>query len=265
MNHFKSIGFSVESDAEIDSLVERFLPEGEEHRTKHGRYFRYASPCGAELWFQVNSNDEVVGLTPYFAAETRIPVGLTHAVQRPGDTALEGGFHAWASPTTGHPETSGQYPFVFECPDYRLYGDVAFPALVEASVAAFAHELEFFSSVDEYDASQAEGPAFASQSFIPFGLFESEAGTRDTAPSQAIVTGHVRAAEMRTNAATGEAYLAAEIESVGGAFHVVSDPAFVGEPITVGGVLSGSFWLCGRLATKPPPRSTGLLRRLLKR
>ena len=80
-SHFSSIGFPLESQEELASLTERLLPEGEEHQTTFGRYVRYASPCGAELWLQVDANDHLVGVTPYFAAETRIAVELQPLVR----------------------------------------------------------------------------------------------------------------------------------------------------------------------------------------
>jgi hypothetical protein len=33
-------------------------------------------------------------------------------------------------------------------------------------------------------------------------------------------------------------------------------------PVVVGGILSGSFWLCGRLVDPPPIKKGGVLRRL---
>ncbi len=265
-SHFSSIGFPLESQEELQSLTERLLPECEEHRTSLGRYVRYASPCGAELWFQVDAHDELVGVTPYFAAQTRLTVGLTGSVNRPDDTPLEGALQAWASPSADEPADSGHYPFVFDCPDYRLYGEIAFPTVAQASIAAFAHELSFFRSIEEFNASQSEQPGFASQSFIPSGLFSPDGESHDPPRSEALLTGHVRAAAKRTNPATGKQYLSAEVESYGGAFHVVSDPELVSEPLVPGGVVQGSFWLCGRLVTLPPTRAArGILRRLFSR
>jgi hypothetical protein len=267
-NRFSSIGFPIESRRELDSLAERLLPKCEEHRTRFGKYLRYASPCGAELWFQVGPDEELLGATPCFAASTPLRVELRAAVERPDDTPLEGALQARAIARAGGTDGSGALPLVFDCPDYRAYGEIAFPTTVEARIAAFARRLACHRSFEELRASQALETGLASRSFVPSGLFSSDGRKIHPPRSEVVFAGRVRSSDRRTNQATGREFLAAVVECSGAAFHVVADVELVPQLVAVDDVLSGSFWLCGRPVAPPPTRSRsarGLLRRLFRR
>ena len=120
---------------------------------------------------------------------------------------------------------------------------------MKARIAAFAHELSLFPSVEAYETAQTGDIKFASQSFIPSGLF-SPAGEKTEPPeAHAIFTGHIRKVEERTNELTNKGFWWALVESLGGVFDVVIDPELVEDTPQVGGVLSGAFWLSGRLST----------------
>ncbi len=87
---------------------------------------------------------------------------------------------------------------------------------------------------------------FASQSFIPSGLFKSP--DDDSPPrAEAFFTGHVLEAERRTNALTEMDFIWCLVETLGGVFDVVIDPQLLPEVPRVGGVIQGSFWLSGRI------------------
>ena len=92
----------------------------------------------------------------------------------------------------------------------------------------------------------------ASQSFIPSGLFSPGGETTEPPLASAIFTGHIRAAEVRTNEVTGAEYFWAFVSTLGGDFDVVIDPELVSNPVpAAGGVLQGEFWLSGRLVDPP--------------
>ena len=66
------------------------------------------------------------------------------------------------------------------------------------------------------------------------------------AEAEEVVAADEVAAE-KTNSLTGERYYWALVDSLGGSFDVVIDPTICEAAPEAGGVLSGSFWLCGRL------------------
>jgi len=226
-------------------LGESVAPIAEPIESPHGCYWKWASDGGAQLWLLADE-ESLIGMTPFFSGEGRVRVRLTARVTREDDTPLEGAFHGWAEPETDI-EDSGAYPFVFDVVDADNHGDLTLPATVEAQIAAFAHDASVYPSVAAYEASQSGEPKFASKSFIPAGLFSPGGEKVDTPASVAIFTGHVLAAETKTNELTNATYYWALVETYGGSFDVVIDPELSDVAPVVGGVITGTFWLCGRL------------------
>jgi hypothetical protein len=62
--------------------------------------------------------------------------------------------------------------------------------------------------------------------------------------------GHVLAAGERINVLTGHAFYWALVETLGGAYDVMIDPELLPSVPAAGGVLSGSFWLSGRIIAR---------------
>lgn len=247
-SHLSSIALPVNEQADLAALADRIGPLATPDEANEGTYWRWSSECGAEVWLQADTNGDLVGLTPFFSGDARIRVRLTARVARPGDTPLEGAFHGWADPDDGVSE-SGAYPFVFDAVDYANYSEVSLPAIVTAQIAAFAHEVSVYPTVDAYDASQTDGLKFASRSFVPSGLFSPNGEMSEPPGSMAIFTGHVVATERKTNSLTGARYDWARVDTLGGSFDVLIDPELCDSAPVAGGVISGLFWLCGRLVS----------------
>jgi hypothetical protein len=186
-------------------------------------------------------------MNPHFEGKGSVRVALTAWVRRDGDTALDGALSGWAAPENDDPE-SGAYPFVFDLPDAATHEDLVLPSTVDVQIAAFAHQASFFESPEAYYASQdPERPKFASQSFIPSGMFFPGADAKTPPQTMAIFTGHVLEAAIRTNSDTSAKFHWALVETLGGTYDVVIDPEVLPGVPVVGGVLSGTFWLSGRL------------------
>ncbi len=58
----------------------------------NGRYLRWSSDCGAEIWIQLDDANDLIGMMPHFAGESLIRVGITSRINRPDDTVLDGAF-----------------------------------------------------------------------------------------------------------------------------------------------------------------------------
>jgi hypothetical protein len=244
--HFSTLGLPVESEEQFVDLAQQAAQDCELYESPHGRYLRGETACGAELWLQLDDDDNLLGMNPYFAGKSRVRVALTARLTRPDGTPLDGAFHAWADPSDDNSEM-GAYPFVFDAPDFHIYDDVELPAVCDASVAAFAHEVELFDNPEVYEASQETEPKFAAQSFIPSGLFTAEGAPAEPPLATALFSGIIREAEMRTNELSNKSFHWLLVETLGGVYDVVIDPELLaGEP-RIGGVISGAFWLTGRL------------------
>ncbi len=248
-SHLSSIGFRIEKEEDFARLAAELSRRAVEVPVKGGRYLRWSGGGGEQLWLQLNARRELIGMNPHFEGKSRVRVGVVARVGRPGETTLDGALHAWASPGTDSPE-EGEYPFVFDVPDAAAYPDLEIPGIAEAQVAAFAHEASFFDSEDAFDASQEEdGLRLAARSFIPSGMF---AGEKDDPPvSQAIFAGQVVESETRTNGLSGTEFWWVLVDTLGGRYDVVLDPTLLDERPVIGGFLSGTFWLSGRLLTYP--------------
>ena len=198
-SHFSAIGFDVTSEEELTSLAERVTDRAEIIEVKAGRYLRWAPGTGEQLWLQLDRQGRLVGVNPHFTGRSSVQVGVRARVSRESDTPLDGAFHGWANPS-GDASDSGEYPFVFDCPDAAAYVDLTLPGLATAQVAAFAHEVSVYESAEAYDAWQAaQELKFASQSVIPSGLFSPGGEATEPPQAYAIFTGHVvETAERRT-------------------------------------------------------------------
>ena len=129
-------------------------------------------------------------MNPHFGGATRVQVAVTSVIGRPDDSPLDGAYYAWADPSDDDSE-SGCYPFVFDCPEATAYGHLALPTSTAVQIAAFAHSIEVWDSVESYNAAGGDSSKLASKSFIPSGLFTPDGESAGPPESEAILTGTV--------------------------------------------------------------------------
>jgi hypothetical protein len=260
-SQFSAIGFTVSSGEDLAALASRVAERADTIDADAGQYLKWAPPSGEQLWLQVKRNGDAMGMNPHFEGKSSVRVAVEARIAREGHTPLDGTFLAWANPPAGA-ESGGDYPFVFDCPDAAVHNALALPATLTAQIAAFAQTVSVYESPEVYHAAQAtQGLSFAPKSFIPSGLI-SPSGEPVTPPeSHALISGEVLEAEERQNAVTGQSFWWALIDTVGGTFDVVIDQALLTLPINRGNVISGWFWLSGRLKTSAAPK-VGWLRKL---
>lgn len=266
-SQFSSIGFHVSSGEDLAALASQVADKAERVSAGPGEYLKWAPPSGEQLWLQITHSGDAMGMNAHFAGKSSIRLGVEARVARPSHTPLDGTFLAWANPPAGA-ATGGDYPFAFDCPDAATHLELALPALVTAQLAAFAQRVSLYESASAYASSpDAGGSHGASRSFIPSGLI-SPAGEPVIPPeSHALLAGHVLEAASRVNVISGAQYWWALVDTVGGTFDVVIDPDLLSVQPRAGNVLSGWFWLSGRLSTGEPREkpASGWLRRLVGR
>jgi hypothetical protein len=171
---------------------------------------------------QINKKNEAIGLNPYFSGSARMSVRIEKRVVRPDDTILDGSFYCWSDPDDN--KDSGVYPFVFDVPDMVTYKSIKLFQNVTIQLAGFAHEICAYKNNEDYERSQQQIPIFASESFVPSGLFNTDGN--DTLPPQAysIFTGHVLDTKEITNPFTNFSFYWAKIKTLGGEIDIVVDP-----------------------------------------
>ncbi|WP_172252477.1 hypothetical protein [Saccharibacillus deserti] len=242
-NHMTAIGFNVQSAEDFEQVAEYAYETGESIETARGIYLLAQAGSGIEIWLQMNTENQVIGLNPHYFGSSRFKVKLTDEIIRSEGSELDGTFHVWAE-FDGETEESDSYPFVFEMPNRAVYRDVQLPRSVTIQLTAFAHELSVFDSEEQFHESQQhEEVKFAAEAFIPTGLFveEGEPG------SMAMFTGQVQQSAWITNEYTGKSFHWALVRTLGGEIDVVADRETLDEEIPVGGIVSGTFWLSAKI------------------
>lgn len=252
MSNFSNVGFTVNAQEELIELMNHTYVQGVHVEVNEGLYTIYKDASQAEIWGQVNNQNEYAGINPHYRGKSKRRVRLTNELQCP-HSELNGSFYAWAAPEADNPEPeSGQYPFVFHVPNAKVYTQVKFPQDLDIQLTAFAQEMSVFANETAFQESQAEEEvSWATQSFIPSGLFSPEGGHDDAPKAYAIFTGVIKEFELKTNAFTQESFYWLLVDTLGGEVDVVADPRYFGEAPQVGGVVSGQFWLSGHLLSPP--------------
>ena len=246
MNHFSDIGFAFETEEDFQSMVEEACEHGDEVESSNGFYLHYTDRSGAALWVLIQGGDTIMSVEPHFTGKSRRTVCLNATIQR-DEEGIEGAYHAWAEPAEENKPDSGIYPFVFDVPGFNATETIEMPRNVEIQLAAFAQQLFYYDSVEEFEQNQEGEPKFAVQSFIPSGLFFAEGEGSDTPEAQAMFAGIVLECERRTNQLVGSDFYWLLVDTLGGEVDLVADPLFFDSEPKVNGVVKGSFWLSGRL------------------
>jgi len=250
MSNLSDIGFPTPDEQAINEMIMHVLEVAQPVQTSHGFYLVYTDSSGAEIYLQGNFNQELVGFNPHFAGKSRRAVALTRAIER-DSSELDGGFYAWANP----PEDSGEagdYPFVFDVPDFRMVENSEFPRLAEIQLTAFAsNDFKVFAGEEDYQNSQESELKYASKMFVPSGLFAFD--EKDNSVDLSVVrpvgmfAGEIREFELKTNELSGENFYWFLVETLGGDTDIVVDPKYVPTEPRIGGIVSGQFWLSGRI------------------
>ena len=188
MSNLSDIGFPVRHEQDVNDVIMSVLDHVSEVRCPNGFYLKFSDKSGAELYLQGNFEQELIGFNPHFAGKSRRTVALTQAIEREA-SELDGGFHAWANPSGDE----GEYPFVFDVPDFRTVPNLSLSQTVEIQLTAFAsNDFKIFADEKAYDESQETEIKCASKSFVPTALLafadsENEAtNLNDVKPSDAL-------------------------------------------------------------------------------
>ena len=247
MSNLSDIGFPVQNEQDVNVLITETIKFVESVKCEHGFYLRFADASGAEIYLQGSSEQELIGFNPHFAGVSRQKVGIVKTIER-DSSPLDGGFQAWANPTENNGEISGEYPFVFDAPEFRLSDDIVLPHVGEIQLTAFASN-DFRVFDDERDYAARNELKMAVKSFIPSGLFTPDEEKTPIDPPRpiGIFTGEIKEFELKTNELSSEKFYWFLVESLGGEVDVVADAKLVTSEPRVGGIVSGQFWLSGKI------------------
>ncbi|HEX8286947.1 MAG TPA: hypothetical protein VF556_03070 [Pyrinomonadaceae bacterium] len=250
MSNLSDIGFPVQSEQDVNQVIENLLSVVERFDCPGGAYYIYRDKSGAEMYLQSNLQDELIGFNPHFAGKSRRTVRITRIIER-DSSELDGGFYAWANPHKGLGE-SGDYPFVFDVPDFRANTNTELPRVCEIQLTAFAsNDFRIYADEQEYKDNQESELKYAAKSFVPSGLFTFDEADSSidlsTVRPICMLSGEVKEYELKINQLTNEKFYRFWIDTFGGEADVVADPKLITKEPQTGGIISGQFWLSGRL------------------
>lgn len=249
MSHYSSIGFPISTEQDFQSFAKKVYERGERIKAANGFYIRFMDNSGAELYLQENQNKELIGMHPHFHGKGRMKVCLTNAVERK-ESEMDGAFHGWANPTENNDPETGDYPFVFDVPDFYTLGSIQFPYTTNIQISAFAHEFLLYDNEQDFRVKKNpdfEQTKFATESFSPSGLFPPDGKTTAPPEATAVFSGKILEFEEKLNAFTQEKFYWLLIKTLGGKIDVVSDVKLISQSPKIGGIVIGSFWLSGKV------------------
>jgi hypothetical protein len=246
-SNMSAIGFVAKTADDFSQLQRQAVQYGQVLPVDHGRggyYIFWQVGEGIEVWVQANAQKEVVWLNPHFAGPSRATVSLLSHLTRTA-VPLDGSFYGLINPNPANPE-KGQAELLFDVPDAALHGqrELAYPAVRQVQLAAFAQRLDAFADEAAYLHAQEGGIVYAVESLVATGLYVRPG---ELPEAQVLFSGRVLATALRVNPVTGLLFVWAQVQTLGGQVDVVADPAVVQGVVRPGGVVSGAFWLSGRV------------------
>src|SRR5262249_39817597 len=143
-SHLSDIGFDLKTQEDFAQLAVKTCEAGQRFRTTDGSYMKWSPGGGIELWAQLDRDDQIIGLCPHFHGNGRMSVGIVNQVKRSDSTVLDAAYYGWANPSERSVE-DGDFPFVFDVPNDKIQ-EPRLGSVVVVQLAAFAHEIESFSS-----------------------------------------------------------------------------------------------------------------------
>lgn len=253
VNHFSQAGFEVKStDAaalsqSVQPYAERCVPEA---LAGADLICLVRDPSGAELWIGLkklgDGQLELASFNPAFAGEGRAKAEIVGDVSDPQWKPFEIALSASLA--------GDDIPFVFDLADPRQAAQARPGKAVAVSLAGFSFDARVFKNEKSYYQAQKEDGAaiaFAANHFIPSGTFNAEVGGMAEAgrpTAYADFAGTVLKSELRTNTAGRGRFWWALVRTYGDyTIDVVLHPAQVKLDPVPGTVVSGRFWLSGRL------------------
>jgi len=245
-----SIGFTLNTPEESWQLATVVAEKGRRVGTADGNYVVLTTDCGSELWAKLDADNRPYSIVPHFAGQTKSQILLTQRI-RYNDRLLDGRFLGWINPsqgTFGFGGPPGDYPLLFEAPDYAFYTFMDVPCTVTVQLAAFAQSIETCPSLEVYNSrADRTWPAETLLASGAAGLHGYQRGDQNPHANEAFITGIVEASQTFENPLTHGYFQWARVKVMGGYFDICVDVGLLATGLAAGQVISGNFWLSGRL------------------
>lgn len=245
-NHLACIGIHANDKVAfgpvMDSLLEHTTTAG---TTRDHELKVWSDASGASYSFVFNHAGKVQCATPGFRAESRLRVRATGFAAHKSCRFCDP-LEAELEDSEGHV----LYPFATQLDDLVLVRErIQTGIVLELAPCAFAESLQAWQDKAAYEASRKPGKALlGSQFFIPnpASLMSKDSPPPPVKP-RAHFTGHVEAADVRTNGVTGHPFQHALVRTYGGTYDVLAAADEATPRLRPGNIVRGTFWLVARV------------------
>ncbi|WP_340682808.1 hypothetical protein LCL61_29655 [Amycolatopsis coloradensis] len=245
-SHFEAIGIGVTSQDEFGELVVSLISAGTARQIdKKTSEHVWTDPSGARLVAQVRKG-EIDFLLPCLAGTTTaVPVRDVRLVD--AETAMLDLLDGVAGEMI--------CPIAVELEDRAVLANAG-GRLESGSLVltALAEDVTVHADADAYAASQDDdGLKFAADHFIPSGTFALEEPSPDWTPSaHALFAGEVVEAETPVNTVTGKVFHRIRVRTIAAIeLDVAIAATELEQPPARGNIVTGTFFLTGRLGLQP--------------
>ena len=265
-----NLGFIVNTDKSYWELWQQITEHGEIIITPSSSYFRWTPSKNLELWAKVKPTEDIGHIHSHYVGGSIMRVALVEkrAYEDEKDVLADGFFVAYTKPQQGVGFVSkykhlhygdGTYssyiPFVFNVPGYDRYATLQLPVLVDVQITCFAlmswsyeSEDEWLDKQAEWDTSGEEDPyVWSGETFSPSTMLYQRKDPNDFPMPMAFIAGTVLDTAIITNPVTDEEFCWACIETVAGQLDVVASIDKLNGYMVTGGVITGDFYLSGRV------------------
>lgn len=249
MSHLSDIGFPAKDREELLELLKRVYSSEKKEviEIPIGAYIAYRDKSGAELWLQktidVNGVQQMVGVNPHYCGQSRRAVRITRREKRDD---LDGAFSCWVFQLK---ETDQDFPMIFDVADYHRYSAIKAGQNVTVQISAFAERLEIRNIAEEEGEARKEDKKImlADEAFLPIGQFLDPSNPNGSPTAEAVISGEILEIERKVNDFTGSEFYWVYLKTLSMEIDVVYDPKLLPETPEVGSIISGDFWVSGRI------------------
>jgi len=273
---FDAIGFKAPDFQEFNHYLDMARLKGHHPSSERGSYAYWAVGEGIELWVAADKQLAQLNSSPHYLGASRVNGRVLEIVDHP--TTLEGGVRVHLVPES---EDAPHYSFMFGVPDWdltrpllkQLKAAESGPLVVSFQLTAFAEELECYDDEASYLAVQSEAQErqrhYAELGieqdaedeeykkdkemlappvhFIPTGL---QVAKGEKPLPKASLSGEVVGGHVLRNPITNQQTLCLSLKTLGMTIDMVADPALVKRRPRRHSIVSGHFWLSGRLVVE---------------
>lgn len=239
-----NIGFKIFSAQDTIALAQLVMANGRKIGCAEGNYMAYTTKTGSQLWARLDANNQCRALNAHFVGKTQSKVLLTQRVKF-NNSPLDGRFFGWVNPdpnARADADKLGDYPILFEAPDYAYYHFMELPCEVTVQLTAFPKDLKVFLSEEEFKNFPAR--TWPKEVVSTQIVHSSSTGN---AP-EAFISAVVLETEVLENPITHFYFQWAKVKVGGGYFDIVADTKILEVAMQPGAIISGNFIISGQLS-----------------